>query len=125
VAAAGLAGFGALVSLALGFLILGEDVAGVVPGRWVAVFVATSVGTFVLLLVAAVTGRRALGLRGWRSAADGRFLWETVLSIVAVVASGLATAVSDRFPGYLCLASILAVYVTLVRWTWWTWRAFG
>jgi hypothetical protein len=123
VAAAALAGIGALVSLTLGFLILGEDIEGFVPTRWLIVDLASSLGTFVLLLAAAVSGRRARGLRGWRSADDSRFLWETILSTGAAVVFGLATALSDRFPAFLCLASVLAAYVILVRWTWWTWRA--
>jgi hypothetical protein len=44
-------------------------------------------------------------------------LWETHLSTVAAVAFGTASGLSDCFPAYLFLASILAVYVTLVRWT--------
>jgi hypothetical protein len=124
VVAVAVAGIGALVSLVLGFLILGEDLTGVVPARWLAIFAASSAGTLVLLIAAAMSGRRALGLGGWRSAADARFFWETILSIVAAVALGLATALREGFPSYLVLASILAVYVTLARWTWWTWRAF-
>jgi hypothetical protein len=122
VVAAALAGLGALVSLVLGFLILGEDIEGVVPTRWLAIFGASSAGTFVLLIGAAMSGRRALGLRGWRSAADARFFWETILSVAAAGAFGLATALRDGFPDYLLLASILAAYVTLARWTFWTWR---
>ena len=121
--AAALAGIGALFSLVLGFLILGEDLTGVVPARWLVVFAASSAGTLVLLIAAAMSGRRALGLSGWRSAADARFFWETILSVVAAAALGLATALRDGFPSYLLLASILTAYVTLARWTWWTWRA--
>jgi hypothetical protein len=117
-----LAGIGALFSLVLGFLILGEDLTAV-PARWLVVFAASSAGTLVLLIAAAMSGRRALGLGGWRSAADARFFWETILSVVAAAALGLATALRDGFPSYLLLASILAAYVTLARWTWWTWRA--
>jgi len=123
VVVAALAAIGALVSLVLGFLILGVDLASLVPARWLAIFAASSAATFVLLISAAVSGRRALGLRGWRSAADARFLWETILSVVATAALGLATVLRDGFPAYLFLASILAAYVTLARWTWWTWRA--
>ncbi|HKC78449.1 MAG TPA: hypothetical protein VKB70_08705 [Gaiellaceae bacterium] len=115
VAAAGLAVLGALVSLALGFLILAEDFGDAVPTRWLAVFVASSVGTFVLLIVAVLSGRRSAG--------DARFLWETGLSVAAAGGFGLATALSRGVPDYLCLAGILATYVTLARWTWWTWRA--
>ena len=124
VSAAALAAAGALVSLVFGFLILGEDLASFVPSRWLALFAASSAATFVLLVAAVVTGRRALGLRGWRSAADSRLFWETVLSTAAAAAFGAASGLSDRFPSYLFLASILAVYVTLARWTWWTWRGF-
>jgi hypothetical protein len=111
--AAALAVFSALVSLALGFL--AEDFGGAVPARWLAVFVAASVGAFALLLVAVLTGRR--------SAADRRFLWETALSVAAAGVFGCVTALKVGFPGYMCLAGILATYVTLARWTWWTWRA--
>ena len=93
VSAAALAVAGALVSLALGFLILGEDLASFVPPRWLALFAGSSAATFALLIVAAV-------------------------------AFGAAGGLSDSFPAYLFLASILAVYVTLARWTWWTWRGF-
>jgi hypothetical protein len=123
VVAVALAGVGALFSLALGFLILGEDLTGVVPARWLVIFAASSAGTLVLLIAAAMSGRRALGLGGWRSAADARFFWQTILSVVAAAALGLATALSDGFPSYLLLASILTAYVTLARWTWWTWRS--
>ena len=119
-AAAGLAVLGALLSLALGFLILAEDFGSLVPNRWVAVFAASSGATIALFVVAVVSGR---GRRAWRNAADARFGWETLLSILAAVVFGVATALSDGFPGYLCLAAILAAYVTLARWTWWTWRA--
>jgi hypothetical protein len=122
VSAAALAAAGALVSLVLGFLILGEDLAGFVPSRWLALFAASSAATFALLIAAVVSGRRALGLRGLRSAADSPFFWETVLSTAAAVAFGTAGGLSRSFPAYLFLASILAVYVTLARWTWWTWR---
>ncbi len=124
VVAATLAAVGALVSLTLGFLVLGEDFGDAVPTRWVVVFVAASVGTWALLLAAVVCGRRARGLRGWRSAVDARFFWETILSTMAAAMLGLATALSGAFPGFLCLASVLAAYVILARWTWWTWRAF-
>ena len=124
VSAAALAVAGALVSLALGFLILGEDLASFVPSRWLALFAASSAATFVLLIAAVASGRRALGLRGRRSDADSRFFWEAVLSTAAAVAFGTAGGLSDSFPPYLLLASILAVYVTLARWTWWTWRGF-
>ena len=124
VSAAALAVAGALVSLVLGFLILGEDLASFVPPRWLALFAGSSAATFALLLVAVATGRRALGLRGRRAAADSRFFWEAVLSTAAAVAFGAAGGLSDSFPAYLFLASILAVYVTLARWTWWTWRGF-
>lgn len=120
--AAALAVAGALVSLVLGFLILGEDLASFVPSRWLALFAASSAATFVLLIAAVASGRRALGLRGRRSDADSRFFWEAVLSTAAAVAFGTAGGLSDSFPPYLLLASILAVYVTLARWTWWTWR---
>ena len=120
--AAALAVAGALVSLILGFLILGEDLASFVPSRWLALFAASSAATFVLLIAAVASGRRALGLRGRRSDADSRFFWEAVLSTAAAVAFGTAGGLSDSFPPYLLLASILAVYVTLARWTWWTWR---
>jgi hypothetical protein len=120
--AAALAVAGALVSLVLGFLILGEDLASFVPSRWLALFAGSSAATFALLVVAVATGRRALGLRGRRPAADSRFFWEAVLSTAAAVASGSASGLGDSFPAYLFLASILAVYVTLARWTWWTWR---
>jgi hypothetical protein len=123
VVTAALAGIGASVSLVLGFLILGEDLTGVVPTRWLVVFAASSAGTLLLLIAAAVNGRRALGLRSWRSAADARFFSETSLSIVAAAALGLATALDDGLPAYLFLASILAAYVILARWTRWTWRA--
>lgn len=123
VVAAILACIGALISFALGFLILEEDLAGFVPTRWVIAFVGASLGTFALLVAAVVTGRQAVGLRGWRSAGDAWFFWETILSVAAAVALGLATALSRGFPGYLFLAGILAAYVTLARWTWWTWRA--
>ena len=122
--AAALAVAGALVSLVLGFLILGEDLASFVPSRWLALFAASSAATFVLLIAAVASGRRALGLRGRRSDADSRFFWEAVLSTAAAVASGSASGLGDSFPAYLFLASILAVYVTLARWTWWTWRGF-
>lgn len=122
--AAALAVAGALVSLVLGFLILGEDLASFVPSRWLALFAGSSAATFALLVVAVATGRRALGLRGRRPAADSRFFWEAVLSTAAAVASGSASGLGDSFPAYLFLASILAVYVTLARWTWWTWRGF-
>lgn len=120
--AAALAVAGALVSLVLGFLILGEDLASFVPSRWLALFAASSAATFVLLIAAVASGRRALGLRGRRSDADSRFFWEAVLSTAAAVAFGTAGGLSDSLPPYLLLASILAVYVTLARWTWWTWR---
>lgn len=123
VTAATLAVVGALISLALGFLIFAEDFGDVVPSRWLVVFVAASIAAVALLLVAVASGRRACALGGWRSAPDASFLWETSLSIVASAVFGLAAALSDGFPGYLLLASILAAYVTLVRWTWWTWRA--
>jgi hypothetical protein len=123
VAVAALAGLGVLVSLVLGFLILGEDLESFVPTRWLVAFAASSSATFLLLIAAALSGRWALGLRRWRSAADARFVWETILSVFAAVAFGVASGVSDGFPAYLFLASILAVYVTLARWTWWTWRA--
>jgi hypothetical protein len=123
VVTAALACIGALVSLVLGFLLLGEDLTGVVPTRWLVVFAASSAGTLVLLIAAVSNGRRALELQGWRSAADAEFFWETLLSIVAAGALGLATALDDGLPAYLFLASILAAYVTLARWTWWTWRA--
>ncbi|HJQ51128.1 MAG TPA: hypothetical protein VJ838_11495 [Gaiellaceae bacterium] len=116
VAAALLAAGGALVSLALGFLILAEDFGDLVPNRWVVVFAASSGATIALFLAAIVSGRG-------RNTADARFGWETMLSIAAALVFGIATALSGGFPGYLCLASILAVYVTLARWTWWTWRA--
>lgn len=119
-----LAGAGALVSLVLGFLILGEDLSGVVPTRWLVIFAASSAATFVLVLTAVATARRALGLHGWRSAPDVRFSWGTILSAVVAAALGAASGLSDGVPSYLILASILAVYVTLVRWTWWTWRGF-
>lgn len=122
--AAILACIGALISFALGFLILGEDLAGVVPTHWVIAFFASSIGAVVLLLVAVVSGRRALGLRGWRSSGDTRFFWETILGLGAAVAFGVASALSAGFPAYVFLAAILAAYVTLVRWTWWTWRGF-
>ena len=122
VSAAALGAAAALASLVLGFLVLGEGVAGFVPSRWLTLFAASSAATFALLVAAVVSGRRALGLRGWRSAADWRFSWETVLGTAAAVAFGTANGLSDRFPAYLFLASILAVYVTLARWTWWTWR---
>ena len=122
VLAATLACIGVLISFALGFLILEDDLAGHVPTRWVIVFLGTSLGAFALLAAAVATGRRALGLRGWRSAADARFFWEAVLSTAAAVAFGTASGLSDSFPAYLFLASILAVYVTLARWTWFTWR---
>jgi hypothetical protein len=122
IAAAALALLGAVISLPLGFLILGEDIEGVVPTRWLIIYLAASLGTFVLLLAAAVSGRRARGIRGWRSADDSRFLWKTALSTGAAATFGLATALSDRFPAFLLLASVLAAYVILVRWTWWTWR---
>ena len=122
VSAAALAVAGALVSLVLGFLILGEDLASFVPSRWLALFAASSAATFVLLIAAVASGRRALGLRGRRSDADSRFFWEAVLSTAAAVAFGTAGGLSRSFPAYLFLASILAVYVTLARWTWWTWR---
>jgi hypothetical protein len=123
VAAAALAVVGALISLVLGFLILGDDLTGVVPTHWLVIFAASSAGTLALLLAAAMSGRRALGLGGWRSAADARFFWGTILGVVAAAALGLATALDDGFPSYLLLASILAAYVTPARWTWWTWRA--
>jgi hypothetical protein len=122
VSAAALAAAGALVSLALGFLVLGEDLSSFVPSRWLALFVASSAAAFALLLAAVVSGRRALGLRGWRSAADSRFFWGTLLSTAAAVTFGTASGLSDSFPASLFLASILAVYITLASWTWWTWR---
>jgi hypothetical protein len=79
------------------------------------------------VLAAVVSGRRALGLRGRCLAADSRFFWESGLSTAAAVAFGTSSGLSDSFPAYLFLASILAVYVTLARWTWWpwwTWRGF-
>jgi hypothetical protein len=124
VSAAALAAICALISLVLGFLILGERLASFVPSRWLAVFAASSAATFALLIVAVVSGRRALGLSGLRSGAGSGFFWETSLSTVAAVAFGTASGLSDRFPAYLFLASILAAYITLARWTWWTWRAF-
>jgi cation transport ATPase len=111
------------VSFALGFLILAEGIAGFVPTRWLILFLVSSLGTFVLLIASMLSGRRALGLRGWRSTADARFFWLTVLSIVAAVLLGLATALTDGDPAFFFSASVLAVYVTLARWTWWTWRA--
>jgi O-antigen/teichoic acid export membrane protein len=114
VIAATLAVSGALVSLALGFLIYAEDFGDVVPRRWLVVFAATSLGTVVLFLLAVATGR---------SATDARFLWEAILSLVVAGAFALATSLDDGFPGYLLLASVLAAYVTLARWTWSTWRA--
>jgi hypothetical protein len=123
VVAAALAGIGALFSLVLGFLIFGEDLAGFVPTHWLAVFAAAAAGTFLLLIAAAVSGRRPLGLRGWRAAADSRFVWEAILGSFAAAAFGVASGLTASFPAYLFLASILAVYVTLARWTWWTWRA--
>ena len=121
VVAATLACIGALVSLTLGFLILGIGVSDVVPTRWLAVFAGSTVGTFVLLVAAVVSGRRTIGLRGRRSA-DARFFWGTILSIVAAAAIGLATVLSDGAVGFLLWASLLAAYVTLIRWAWWTWR---
>jgi hypothetical protein len=123
VAAAALAVVGALISLVLGFLILGDDLTGVVPTHWLVIFGASSAGTLALLIAAAMSGRRSLGLGGWRPAADVRFFWGTILGVVAAAALGLATALDDGFPSYLLLASILAAYVTPARWTWWTWRA--
>jgi hypothetical protein len=124
ISAAALAAAGAFVSLVLGFLILGEDLGSFVSSRWLALFAASSAATFALLVGAVVSGRRALGLRGRRSEGDARFLWEAVLSTGAAAAFGTASGLTDSFPGYLFLASILAVYVTLARWTWWTWRVF-
>ncbi len=124
VSAAALAAAGAVVSLVLGFLVLGEDLASFVPARWLALFAASCAATFALLVAAVVSGRRALGLRAWRPAADSRFFWGAVLGTAAAVAFGTASGLSAGFPAYLFLASILAVYVTLARWTWWTWRAF-
>jgi hypothetical protein len=123
VMAAFLAGIGALLSLVLGFLILGEDLTAVVPTRWLVIFAASSGGTLVLLITAVGNGRRALGFGSWRAEADARFFWETILSVAAAAALGLATAFDDGLPAYLFLAGILAAYVTLARWTWWTWRA--
>ena len=57
VVAVALAAIGALFSLALGFLILGEDLTGVVPARWLVIFAASSAGTLVLLIAAAMSGR--------------------------------------------------------------------
>jgi len=123
--AAALAVVGALVSLALGFLIFGEDIAGFVVNSWVTAFLASSLATFVLLLAAVASGRRAIGLRGLRSAPDARFLWETILSVAAAVAFGVAAALADGWPAVLFLASVFAAYVTVARWTWWTWRALA
>jgi len=122
VVAATLACVCALVSLTLGFLILGVGVSAVVPTRWLAVFAGSTVGTLVLLVAAVVAGRRAIGVGGWRSAADARFLWETILSIAAAAAIGLATVLSAGAVEFLLWASLLAAYVTLLRWAWWTWR---
>jgi hypothetical protein len=122
VVAATLACIGALVSLTLGFLILGIGVSDVVPTRWLAVFAGSTVVAIVLLVVAVGSGRRTIGLRGWRSAADARFFWGTILSIAAAAAIGLATVLSDGAVDFLLWASLLAAYVTLVRWAWWTWR---
>jgi hypothetical protein len=123
--AAALAAVGALVSLTLGFLVFGEDVARFVPYSWVTAFLASALGTFVLQVGAVLSGRRVLRPAAWRSAADARFLWETMLGVVATVAFGLATAFAEGFPGFVFLASVLAVYVTVARWTWWTWRALA
>jgi hypothetical protein len=122
VVAATLACIGALVSLTLGFLSLGIGVSDVVPTRWLAVFAGSTVVAIVLLVVAVGSGRRTIGLRGWRSAADARFYWGTILSIAAAAAIGLATVLSDGAVDFLLWASLLAAYVTLVRWAWWTWR---
>lgn len=116
-----MAAVGALFSLVLGFLIFGEDLADFVPARWLAVFAASSAGAYLLLIAAAISGRRAAGLRGWRAAADARFAWETALSTLAAAGFGVASGLTASFPAYLFLASILAAYVTLARWTWWTW----
>lgn len=114
----------ALVSLGLGFLIFGIESAGVAPNSWVIGFLASSLATFVLLLAAMVSGRRALGLRSWRSAWDARFFWETVLGTTAAVALGSAVAFSyGSIVALLFWGSVFAVYVTLARWTWWTWRS--
>jgi len=123
VAAAALAVVGALISLVLGFLILGEELASIVPSRSLTAFAASSAATFALLIAAVWAGRRVLGLGNCRTAADSRFFWETVLSTLTAVAFGTASGLSESFPVYLPLASILAVYVILARWTWWTWRA--
>jgi hypothetical protein len=122
VVAATLACIGALVSLTLGFLILGIGVSDVVPTRWLAVFAGSTVGAFALLVAAVASGRRSSGLGRWHSAADARFFWGTILSIAAAAAIGLATVLSDGAVDFLLWASLLAAYVTLVRWAWWTWR---
>ena len=124
VVAAVLAVLCALASLGLGFLIFGIEIAGVAPNSWVVGFLASSLGTFVLLIAAMLSGRRALGLRSWRSAWDARFFWETVLSVTAALAFGLAVALSDAsILALLFWASVFAAYVTLARWTWWIWRS--
>jgi hypothetical protein len=122
VVAAIFACIGALISLTLGLLILGVGVSDVVPTRWLSAFAGSTVGTFVLLIAAVAVGRRSIGLRGWRSAVDARFFWETTLSIAAAAAIGLATVLSDGAVDFLLWASLLAAYVTLIRWAWWTSR---
>jgi hypothetical protein len=122
VVAAVLACMGAVVSLTLGFLILAAGISNFLPTPWLAAFAGTTVGSFLLFIAAVARGRRAIGAVGWRSAADARFFWGTVLSTAAAAAIGLATVLSDGAADFLLWASLLAAYVTLIRWAWWTWR---
>jgi hypothetical protein len=122
VVAAAVACVGALVSLALGFLILGIGVSDVLSSQWLAVFAGSTVGTFVLLVVAVVVGRNAIGLEGWRAAADTRFLWGSILSVAAAAVAGSETVLSAGAADVLFWASLFAAYITLIRWAWWTWR---
>lgn len=120
-----LAGCSAFLTFGLFFLVAGAGVAGLVPTSLAVAFITAGVATFGFLITAVVIARKALRLKSWRFAWDANFAGLALVSGVGAVGTGLAAGFDAGGDGVVPVFWVLVVVllVTLVRWTWWIWRA--